>query len=181
MFNIIINKLPSNYKRKMRKNFSCDNCKSKENNKKIIFKIRDRLFSPRSLSLLSRNKYKFDKNYLKNPTPNSLDEFLNKNFRYKSFDNQAFLSYIPEKKHMIKKNETIEEFDYLKYSRKQGPSVLFLRDIKLDDIPTTPKTLDIDKKRILLINQIIKFNLSKKKEENKRNILPMQFGKDYND
>jgi hypothetical protein len=176
--------LPLNYNRTMRKNISCNNYYSKEGNGKIIFKIRERLFSPKTLSLLSKNNYVFDRNFLKNPTPNSLSLYQLKNYRFKSFDNQAYVNYIPKKKTVIKSYSIIEENDYFEKRRRQGgPSVLYLRDIKLGDMPTLPKTKNIeeDNKRLLLINQIIKFNLSKKKEENKRNILPMQLGKEYQD
>ena len=183
MFNKKKRKIPLNYKRAIRKNFSCNNDDSRENSGKKIFKIRDRFFSPYTLSLLSKNNYNFNRNCLKNPTPNNSYLFQIQDYRYKSFDNQAYLNYIPKKKSIIKNYSLIEENDYY-YKNQQsigGSSVLILKKIQLKDNSTKPQALEYEKKRLLLVNQIIKFNLTKKKEGKKRNIIPMQFRKKYKD
>lgn len=170
---------PLRSKKRISKNFSCDNYDIQSSGK-TIYKIRDRLFSPSTLSLLSKNDYNFSRNYLKNPTPNNLDEEQLKNFRFKSFDNQAYVSYIPLKKTLKKAHSTIEE-NKIKNEKKPGPSVIFLRDIKLGEMPTITGRHNPDQKKLLLINQIIKFNVYKKKEEAKKNLLPMKLGKEYHD
>ena len=170
---------PLRSKKRISKNFSCDNYDIQSSGK-TIYKIRDRLFSPSTLSLLSKNDYNFSRNNLKNPTPNNLDEEQLKNFRFKSFDNQAYVSYIPLKKTLKKAHSTIEE-NKIKNEKKPGPSVIFLRDIKLGEMPTITGRHNPDQKKLLLINQIIKFNVYKKKEEAKKNLLSMQLGKEYHD
>ena len=97
-------KSPFKLKKKLIKNFSFNDYQSKGNSRKI-FKIKERLFSLNSLSLLSKSKFNKNNNHNKNinllPTishNNKINLEAYDNFPNKSLDNQIYLSMILKKK-----------------------------------------------------------------------------------
>ena len=90
-------KTPFNSRKKMIKNLSCNNYDSK-GNIKTIFKLRERLFSPNTLSLLSNKNYNLSRNFLnlwKNPTLNSRNMKQIKKSHFKSYDNNKYETIYP--------------------------------------------------------------------------------------
>ena len=95
MFKEKIIKTPIHSRKKMIKNLSCNNYDSKENTKKI-FKLRERLLSPKTFSLLSNKNYNLNKNFI-----NLLKNLDNKNrkkikrYHIKSYDNNKYEKISP--------------------------------------------------------------------------------------
>ena len=182
-------KTPFNPKKKLIKNYSCGNYDSNYGEK--IFKLSDRLFSSNTLSLLSKNKYHLSKNFiniLKKKTLYHKNNNDNKNHRFSSHDNQKYINfYSPLKTPKIITYSTIEDTK----NKKTKESFLNNNTIKkldrngsqfyLPDV-TPPHSIEEESRRkFMQINKILKFNKIKKKVEIKKDLLPMQLGKDYID
>ena len=178
-------KSPLNSKRKLIKSLSYNNYDSIQTSK-IIFKIRERIFNTKTLSLLSKND-----SYIKN---NSLFPILSPIVNQKKLDK----SYIPHKnlylffkQNKLRKSQSLEDDDSTKdkpklstflfknnYKSKKRKSVLYMDE---DAQESEKRKKEYDYYSYLLINQIIKFKDNKKKETIQKEITPMQFGKRYND
>lgn len=184
-------KTPLNSKKKMIKNLSCNNYDSK-GNIKTIFKLRERLFSPNSLSLLSNKNYNLSRNFLnlwKSPTLKIRNKKQIKKCHFKSYDNnknEAIYPYTQTKSQKISFS-TIETRNKMLTKTKQ--SYLNLNDINKRNsqiiLPKPPpsfmRRIYESPKKYTQINKILKFNLIKKKEEIQKDLSPMQLGKEYSE
>ena len=183
-------KSPSNTNRSLIKNKSFEN-NNFSKNKKTIYKLHDRLFNYKILSILSKKK---SPNSLKNSyiTPNNENIEKIKSFRIKSFDNQSYLNFSQYKRKKTSKKRLHSSIEINKNDEIDKPRVSFIihRDSKISErdsmilLPETP-VLQLRKgpkneENYMLINQIIKFNKNKKEKEQIL-LSPMKLGKDYTD
>ena len=178
-------KSPLNSKKKLIKSLSYNNYDSSHSSK-IIFKIRERIFNTKTLSLLSKNDI-----YIKNNNIFPiLSPILNRNKLDKSYVPHKNL-YLFYKQNKLRKSQSLEEEESTKDKPKLS-TFLFKNNYKLkksksevsmnEDIQENEKRKkEFDYYSYLLINQIIKFKDNKKKEAVKKEITPMQFGKEYRD
>ena len=190
MFKEKIIKTPFKSRQKFIKNYSCDSYDSNNNGEKI-FKLSDRLFSSNTLSLLSKNNYNLSKNYiniLKKHTLYQGDNNENTNYKFNSHDNHKYICFFSPFKNPKITYSTIEDTK----NKKTKESFLSINNMKKLDrkksqifLPgvTSPYSIDEEenKRKFMQINKILKFNKIKKKVEIKKDLLPMQLGKDYID
>ena len=190
-------KTPRNSKTKnLITNFSFDMSKSKDNNSKdnrTIYKLHDRLFNSKIISLLAKNKNNFSRNILNlNPITKKVSNSKNtlkqiKNFRFKSFDRKLYLNFSPNRNNKKRIFSTIEgnqeedkpriSFIYHRDNElNRRESMVFLNESPEISFQRGPK----NRKKYMLVNQIIKFNLKLKKEERKV-LSPMKLRKSYFD
>lgn len=178
-------KSPLNSKKKLTKSLSYNNYDSSHTSK-IIFKIRERIFNQKTLSLLSKND-----SYIKN---NRLLPILSPNFNQKKLDKSNFPHrnrYLFYKQNKLRKSQSLEDEESTKdkpklstflfknnYKFKKRKSALLMNE-DIQESETRKKVFDYFS--YLLINQIIKFKDNKKKGIIKKKITPMQFGKKYHD
>ena len=180
-------KLPFNLKKRLVKNNSQNNLRNKGTTKRI-FKIRERLFSPKSLSLLSKNNFYFNNNNTNllpslSPNNNVNIKEIDK-FPIKYLDNQMYLSLLLQRRNPIK-SDTVDEINPIQSQRLsqmiQSHLKLNRKDSKIFvDESSSSKSKESDSS-YMLINQIIKFDVKKKKEKEQKNLIPMQLGKEYQD
>ena len=172
-------KTPIFLKNRLYKHLSLNNYNSKYESKKI-YKVRDRLFSTKAFSILC-NSSNFI-NYLQSKRQNrpSLDQ-MSGNIDYKSFNNnKECFSMSPIKgnrnKSMIEenndKNFEKEKISLLFYSRDSNPKI----NKSLISPGHGPNNINSN----LLVNHVLKYNISKKKE-NQKQLSPMKLGKEYRD
>ena len=186
-----------NSRKKFIKNISCGNYDSKGKSK-IIFKIQERLFSPNTLSLLSKNNHKISRNYinlLKNPTPSSNKEKAKiKKYRFKSYDNDKNYKNIYPQTQSKTQKISFSTAEEAKPKKQPRQSYLNLQDInkikKRDTQIILPNVGNISfpgteepeiPRKFMQINRILKFHIVKKKEEIEKDLTPMKLGNDYVD
>ena len=192
MFKEIRFKTPSNSRRHLIKNNSFDS-NNFSHNKKTIYKMHDRLFNSKILSIISKNNNNSSKNLANSGiSTNNKNISRIKTFRLKSFDNQSILNFSQYKKQPQPKkifHSTIEDYNNDNNIDKPRVSLILHKDSinKRDSMIFMPQSPTLSSRRgpknkgkYTLINQIIKFNI-KKKEEDKLKFSPMKLGKDYTD
>ena len=159
-------KTPNDSRRQLKKNNSFDNCDF-NNAGRTIYKLHDRLFNNKILSIMSKNNNNLGRNFLKI-----------KNFKFKSFDNQLYLNFSPNKKNLKDINSLIEEDE-----NKQKISFLYHRELKLNKRDSILPNLSLNKgpknrKKYMLINRIIKFKQNPKIKGNIE-FHPIKFRKNF--
>ena len=183
-----ISRTPSQSRQKLIKNFSCDNYDSKKSSK-IIYKIREKLVRSNTISLLSTNNYNLSRNIkylLKNKTPYNENLIQIKNYPLNSYNEQNYKTIYPHTKDSKITYSTIEETKNKKSSKQTyvnihdfKPSIkgcqFFLPQVILSSMNPEQEI----PRKFMQINRILKFNIIKKKKESKKELLPMQLGKDY--
>ena len=181
-------KTPIHSRPKLIKNLSCGGYDSKKANK-IIFKIKDRLFSSNTLSILSKNNFNLSrniKNILHNQTPNNIKLVQIKNYHLKSFKEHNYktiYSHNPQTKASKITYTTFEETKAKKPKRQSILEIINKRGCQFffpEVASSMNPELEIPRK-FTQINKILKFNITKKKEELKKELVPMQLGKEYHE
>ena len=182
-------KTPNNYKLTLSNSISFDSNDS-SNSGKTIFRLHDRLFNSKIISILSKKNSKLSRNILSvkpRQTPANLNLNLEriKNFSFKSFEK----NFSPVKKLSNELYSNIYKKIYESADEnKPRISFIFHRDHELkrrDSLIFLPKepTLSSDRgpknrKKYMLVNQIIKFYNNRQKEQ-KKELSPMKLRKSY--
>ena len=192
----MIIRTPFHSKKKLIKNFSCGNYDDKNGEK--ILKISDRLFSSNTLSLLSKNNFNLSRNLInliQKRTPNNGKFNKKHNYRLSSYDKYKYINFFSTAK--TPKIITYSTIDETK-NKKTKESFINMNDIKtlnkkdsyvfLPGVTTPPSIIkegedgeEGGSRKFMQINKILKFSKIKKKEEIKKDLLPMQLGRDYID
>lgn len=185
-------KSPPNSRRKLNKNFSLDSIDSL-NSGRSIYKLHDRLFNSEIILRLSKNDSNYSRKLLnirKNNQNNSILKQI-KNFRFKSFEKKPYLNLSPNKKIQdkiyaklcskfyknIDENKPRISFIFHKEDEEnKRDSNLFLNQNFILSSNRGPK----NKYQYKLVNQVIKFDITKKKKQ-KKELYPMKLGKEYID
>ena len=198
---------------KFNKNNSLSNIFSKSASKKI-YKINDRLYSPNTLSILSKNDLNFNSNFnnfksnynimLQNILSNDVGLNDEKKLEIESLDNLfTNITYLKNKNNFFeqkkiedKKKEKKENIipKLVSYRKQNIKHKIFLAKKKYLSEKKEEKTRKIfargknlfpeEKDEIInlkLVNQVLKFNKSIKKEKNIKDILPMKLDKHYDE
>ena len=186
-------KTANNYKLTLSNNLSFDSNDS-NNSGKTIYRLHDRFFNSKIISLLSKKNSNLSRNILSvkpRQTPGDLNLHLEriKNFKFKSFDK----SFSPTKKLSNKQYSEIYKKIYENANiDKPRISFIFHRDKELnrrESMIFLPKESTLsptlssrrgpkNRKKYMLVNQIIKFNNNRHKEEQKV-LSPMKLRKSY--